>query len=384
MARETLAINKDVLAWAHARSGYSLNELKNSFKDIEAWLNGDEHPTYPQLERLADKLKLPVAVFFFPAPPKLPPIRESFRTLPDADFDLIPRTVMRLLRKAKAMQLNLLELNDGKNPAAKLITRDLQVDLDVNADELGEIVRDFMKVPLEAQFKWPDIESALENWRSALAAVGVFVFKDPFKADDYSGFCLDDNEFPIIYVNNSAPKSRQVFTLFHELAHLLFHTSGIDTESDTFVGDLTEDAKKVEVLCNRFAGRFLVPQASLKAVIAGRTPNRLLAAELARVYHVSREVIYRRFLDNGLVQQAEYESAARVWLEEFRAADEDDDNGGGNYYNNQLIYLGRDYVQLAFSRFYQNRIDEAQLADYLNVAPRNLGTLEARFAGRKT
>jgi Zn-dependent peptidase ImmA (M78 family) len=383
MARETLAINKDVLAWAHARSGYSLDELKKNFKDIEVWLKGDEHPTYPQLERLADKLKLPVAVFFFPAPPKLPPIRESFRTLPDADFDLIPRTVMRLLRKAKAMQLNLLELNDGKNPASTIITRDLRVDIDVNADKLADVVREFLKVPLETQFKWPDIESALENWRSALASVGVFVFKDPFKANDYSGFCLDDSEFPIIYVNNSAPKSRQIFTLFHELAHLLFHTSGIDTESDSFVGDLTDEAKKIEVLCNRFAGRFLVPQASLKAAIAGRKPDRQLAAELARLYHVSREVIYRRFLDSGLIQQAEYERAAQVWLDEFRAADEADDGSGGNYYNNQLIYLGRDYVQLAFSRYYQNRIDEAQLAEYLNVAPRNLETLEARFSGRK-
>jgi hypothetical protein len=73
---------------------------------------------------LADKLKLPVAVFFFPELPSLPPIRESFRILPDAEFDMIPRQVGFLLRKGKALQLNLAELSQDRKPAPRLITRD--------------------------------------------------------------------------------------------------------------------------------------------------------------------------------------------------------------------------------------------------------------------
>jgi len=42
----------------------------------------------------------------------------------------------------------------------------------------------------------------------------VFVFKDAFRAEDYCGFSLFDPVFPLIYVNNSMPKSRQIFTLF--------------------------------------------------------------------------------------------------------------------------------------------------------------------------
>jgi hypothetical protein len=66
---------------------------------------------------MADEFKLPIAAFFFPDIPTLPPIQEPFRTLPDAEFDQIPRQVRFMLRKAKALQLNLAEMTDGRNPA---------------------------------------------------------------------------------------------------------------------------------------------------------------------------------------------------------------------------------------------------------------------------
>ena len=53
----------------------------------------------------------------------------------------------------------------------------------------------------------------LKAWRKTLLDVGIFVFKDAFRVDDYSGFSLYDDVFPIIYVNNSSAKTRQIFTL---------------------------------------------------------------------------------------------------------------------------------------------------------------------------
>ncbi len=53
--------------------------------------------------------------------------------------------------------------------------------------------------------------------------------------------------------------------------------------------------------------------------------------------------------------------------------------GGGNPYWSKLAYLGRDYVALAFSQYHQNRIDETQLGEYLDMKPKNVGTLEEYF-----
>jgi Zn-dependent peptidase ImmA (M78 family) len=373
MASEGIPVNKDLIVWARKRAGLTVEEAAEKFTHIAAWEAGTLLPTYPQLERLADELKLPVAAFFFPEPPVLPPIRESFRTLPDTEFDEIPRQVRFLLRKAKALQLNLAELTQGRNPAARLITRDLHFPEDISIARMAARVRDYLGITLADQYQWSDDDRALKTWRDALQAAGIFVFKDAFRAEGYSGFSLYDDEFPIIYVNNSSAKTRQIFTLFHELAHLLFHTSGIDTLEDRYIPRLPEQQRRIEILCNRFAAEFLVPEAAFTEAMASRDHSERTAEQLALRFRVSREVIYRRFLDRGWIDEPEYTRAALSWAAQRTAG------GGGNWYRTQITYLGRDYIALAFRQYYQNRIDDVQLAEYLDTKPRNIGALEEYF-----
>ena len=374
MPREQIPVTPAVITWARERAGFSIAEASETFRKIEAWEAGESFPTYPQLEQLADKLKLPIAVFFFPEPPSIPPISESFRTLPEPQFEEIPREVRLLLRKAKALQMNLTELNQGINPSDRLITRDLSFPTNVSINEMARGVREYLGVTLEMQCAWPTDDEALKNWRQVLSDVGVFVFKDAFKFDDYSGFCLYDDTFPIIYVNNSSAKTRQVFTLFHELAHLIFSTSGIDTREDEYIPALAGDAQRIEIICNRFAAQFLVPEGAFEAAFRGKPVSEVTAEELAGLFHVSREVIFRKFLDRELIDEATYTRSARLWADQGRVG------SGGNWYYTKIAYLGRGYINLAFSQYYQNRINEIQLAEYLDTKPRNLSGLEEYVA----
>ena len=88
-----------------------------------------------------------------------------------------------------------------------------------------ESVRKFLNIGLEEQKKWEDCDTALKKWRNALAKHDIFVFKEAFRDSGVSGFCLYDKLFPVIFINNSIPKTRQIFTLFHELANLLHSCS---------------------------------------------------------------------------------------------------------------------------------------------------------------
>jgi len=374
---EQLPINPDLLVWARERAGLSRDEAAQKFKRFADWEAGSSAPTYPQLEQLSDALKVPIAVFFFPNPPNVPSINETFRTLPDAELDELPRRVRMLLRKAKAFQLNLHELTYERNPADRLITRDLAFSSTVSIKEMAEAVRAYIGVTVEQQRSWRDDDTAQKEWRSALVRVGIYVFKDAFKLDEYSGFCLYDDLFPIIYVNNSATKTRQMFTYFHELAHLLFHTSGVDSEHDRYIPHLTADAQRIEVLCNRFAAHFLLPEDDLQNALRGRAANEATAELLAAQFHVSRAVIFRRFLDQELIGQQQYDQAVAKWNGQKGT---DSGSNSGNHYWSKLSYLGRDYVALALSQFHQNRIDQNQLADYLDTKPKNVGTLEDYFA----
>jgi transcriptional regulator with XRE-family HTH domain len=98
MRYEGLPVTPALITWARTRAGISIEEATKTFKRIQAWEDGEVFPTYPQLEQLADAFKVPVAVFFFPEPPTVPEIGETFRTLPAAEFERIPSRVRLLLR----------------------------------------------------------------------------------------------------------------------------------------------------------------------------------------------------------------------------------------------------------------------------------------------
>jgi Zn-dependent peptidase ImmA (M78 family) len=372
--REGIPVNKDLIAWARKRAGLSQEEAANKFPKIAAWEAGTALPSYPQLELMAEAFRIPIAVFFFPQPPDVPPIQETFRTLPETEFEQLPRRIQQLLRKAKAFQLGLSELCQGRNPADRLITREVEFTARMSVETMAARVRSYLGVSLEQQAAWRNAEEALKEWRRALYRVGIFVFKDAFREESFSGFSLYDDVFPVIYVNNSQTETRQIFTLFHELAHLLFHTSGIDPLDDQYVEHLPERPQHIEVLCNRFAAQFLVPEKAFQEAFAGQPATERTAEILAARFHVSREFIFRKFLDRGLVTQDDYTRAARRW-----AAQRQPSSPGGDHYWSKLAYLGREYVALAFSQYHQNRIDEVQLGEYLDMKPKNLGTLEEYF-----
>ena len=373
--REKMPITPEVLKWARERAHFSIEEIRTKFPSVEAWEQGSSAPTYVQLERLSESLKVPIAVFFFNEPPDVPPIRESFRTLPDANFAALPRTMHVMLRKAKSLQINLAELNEGRNPAEHYILRDIRFTPGMNVPDMARRLREYLGISMETQVNWPDSDVAFEAWRTELEQHGIAVFKDAFREQLYSGFCLYDETFPLIYINNSA-KTRQTFTLFHELAHLLFNISGIDTFSEEPQGDLQTLDRQIEVTCNRFAAEFLFPLERFESEIRNLSATEETAVVLARRYHISREFVFRRFLEQGYIADEQYRQAAHRWANQFQTG------GGGNHYWTKISYLGASYINLAFSRYYQNQITEPQLADYLDTKVKNLSKLEDYF-GRK-
>lgn len=377
-----MSLNADIIAWAREKAGYKPADprILKYFPKLDDWEKGNGRPTYPQLERLADKLKVPVSVFYFPERPDFPNIDETFRTLGTTILDEIPPKVRLLLRKARAFQIGLDELNLGRNPAARIISQELQPAITSPIDTIANDVRSFLGVSLDVQLGWKDTDIAFKEWRKALYVSGVYVFKDAFGQENshFSGFSLYDQEFPVIYVNNSTARTRQIFTLFHELGHLIFNTSGVDTDNDDFIDTLQDDSRRIEFICNQLASKTLVPDEFFddffEEIYGWRrlsVDSRALASDMANQLNVSREVIYRKLLDRELVSQVEYRDAAKAWAEQRSPG-----KGGGNKYYSWIAYLGRDYISLAFQRYYQNRITYEQLGEYLDIKPKNLNKLE--------
>ena len=382
-----IPVNPDVLRWARDSMRLSLEEvagrMNKRVSDIEAWERGDESPTYIQLERLAyDIYKRPVALFFFPEVPDEDAVEQSFRTLPEQELQRMPPRILFLLRRARVFQLNLAELYEGVNPANRQILRDLNFAPSVEVSEMADQVRAYLGIDLAEQQSWGSEDDALTRWRTVLEDHGVFVFKDSFnppgkkKVDSaestFSGLCLYDTDFPVIYVNNNKAKNRQIFTLFHELAHLLMHTGGVDTRHDDYIEYLTGNNRRIEILCNRFAAEFLVPSGDFQARQAGKPIHDGAIGEWAGLYGVSRETILRRLLDWGRVSQQDYEEKTRQWRKERKESS----GSGGNYYLTRGAYLGEKYIEAVFSSYHTGKVSLEQAADYLDVKTRNVAGME--------
>ena len=207
-----------------------------------------------------------------------------------------------------------------------------------------------------------------------MEASGVFVFKDAFRNDDYSGFCLYSENHPIIYVNNSMTDSRQVFTLFHELGHLLYRSGGVDFRSREAVRSFQGYYRDVEVSCNRFANEFLVPQhvfGSFELIV-----SEAQFQKLADYFSVSREVVLRNYLDRGLVDTAYYEQMVDKWVAQAGMRRSETSKKGGNPYYTARAYLGETYINLVYGRYYQNKITVDNVAEYLKVKAKHLPTFE--------
>ena len=376
MAEYIQGINPTIIKWARERSGYTLQEVAKSLNravaTISNWESGAAAPTYVQLEKLADKYKRPIAMFFFPEPPHETDFVGQL-ALRSSEIEQLDPGIRILLRQARARQLSLMELNMDANPVETKIFRDLHAQLGDSPTELAQQTRAYLDISVDTQAGWNSVKEALGNWRESVEEKGIFVFKAAFQNDSVDGFCLVHEQFPVIYLNNSRSSVRQIFSLFHELAHLLLGENGI-TRGINPVGE------QIEVFCNQFAAEFLVPSGDLETRFNDSFYDDTANEELAGYYKVSRPVILLKLVNRGVFTAEDYRQKTAQWTEEYESRLEGrtggESSGGGNYYNTHAVYLGYRFIELAFSRHHQGQCSIEELADHLNVKVKNLPRLE--------
>jgi len=312
MAGQVVGIQPKVLRWARTRAGYSVEDIASKLKqdpaEVKAWEAGESAPTYAQLETLAyDLYKRPLALFFLPEPPQEADVKQEFRTLPNSELDQLLPNTRYLLRLGQAFQLSLKELTEGINPFDHKIFKEIKLTDAAQISSVAQRVREYLAIDIDTQANWGSTDEALKVWRNAVESAGVFVFKQSFKQKSISGFCLMDAEFPIIFINNSTSKTRQIFTLFHELAHLFVGVNSISKVDDSYIDELPSKGKKIEQICNALAAEILVPLKDFqKQIEKYQILDGYSIQALANRYRVSREVILRLSLDSRYINQTEY------------------------------------------------------------------------------
>jgi len=321
-----IKISNSVLVWARTSIGYSIDEIAHKMnikpEKINAWENGTASPTYTQLENLAYKVfKRPLAVFFRAEPPKEASIEKDFRNLTSSEITHLSTEMRLVLRKAKRLQNLVRELN--KDNETELEYKKFKVSIKDNPITTANSFREFLGLSIEEQKKWkPD--NSFDHFKEYIEKIGIYIFQFQMPFEEARAFSLTD-DYPIIALNTDDAKNGRIFSLFHEVCHILFNIGGVfkDKESKNRKGEYAE----IEDFCNRFAASFLVPEVLFKKDID--FSNQKLKEwsdkdleKLSRLYSVSKEVVLRKLVDLKLASKSFYFIKKKLWDAELKSRKE--------------------------------------------------------------
>lgn len=378
---ETLSgVNGGIIRWAREFYNMSPDEAAQAIGvDISRYMNwedGTEHPTYAKLKKISDVFRKPSAVFFFPEPPQLPTIKGDLRTLPDDIVNTFSKNVIVQFEKAKVYQLSLKELYGKKE---SIVSQRSSFPKDI--DQLCDFFRMQLEFPLSAQKARKSTKVVFEIFREKFYDIGIYVFKDAFKDNRISGICVNDEQFPVIIINNSMSFARQIFTLFHELYHLVSDTSGAEIIRDDYYSELDDQQSEIERACDSFANAFLVPMDDFIQELRKKPLNQERIEELSTLYSVSKEAIMYKLYKMGRIAPAEYnELKESFYGDAIRNNDKKKGrSGGGNHYNTQLTYLGYRYTGDVFKQYFSGRIDSVRASEMLQSKVDHLPNLETHY-----
>lgn len=372
MKNEITAINSSILKWAREYYGLSFTEVSNKTnipaQQIESWEKGEDYPTYSKLKKLCEFYKKPMITFFLDAVPTdmISTYDIACRSNSEICFSSDNKRIRELFELANIYRINLSELfeNEDRPNFYELLSRN---NISSNNEPLS--IRNILKFSLDEQKAIKSVPQLLEIIRERLYDIGIYVFKEAFRTDEFSGLCLYDKDYPIILLNNSTSFTRQLFTVFHELYHLINKRA-----------DLEKTSTETERECDKFASEFLIPSDDFNK-ITRKTNNYedvYLIESLANTYKVSRDAICYRLCEQGKISHSFYDKLRREFNEDFRQKSK---SSGGNYYATKASYLGKTYLSSIITSYYSGKITVQQVGKFANIKTSQVATLASTLLG---
>jgi Zn-dependent peptidase ImmA (M78 family)/transcriptional regulator with XRE-family HTH domain len=365
MARNNALITPQILIWARERLGLSLPEaaryIKKKPDTLKAWEEGKEYPTVRQAKEIAKKYKIPYVFFFLPEPPqniKLPK-NQDYRTLSNQPLRQQSIELKTLLFDIMQRREVMLELYNQMGIEFK----DFTYYFDITKTDDSQIV-DTIKTLLQL----PETikkTNAFNIFRGALENIGILVFQAAdVPTHEMRGLSVLEKVFPIIVVNRKDAPSARIFTLMHELVHLITRTAGIcDT---TGFSELT--SFEIELKCNHIAAQVLVPENMLKTNAAYmqlmQNWNDNLVRQIADSFFVSREVIIGRLLAIKSISFDFYRKKNRQYMDEYFKSNSNKESGILPPSTDKESQLGKTYIGTVLTAFSQDIITARDAISY--------------------
>lgn len=385
-------VEPNLLVWARETASLTLEEAAKAYgvpaEKVEAWENGDDRPTMGQLKKIATATKRPVPVFYLPAPPAdFQPLRDFRRLSGIGERRYSARLAyeIRAAQERRATALNIFEMlgDEAENFGVSAQKSD-------DPEIVAAKVRARLGITLDKQSRWGEPDKAFKAWREVIESAGVLVFvlggaHHQVPLSEVRGFAIAERSLPTVVVNGKDRTNGRIFTLMHEVGHVVLGESVIENEIEPNAAMPAPD-RAIETFCNRFAASVLMPRDALFAepIVAARIGARASWTDaeivaLSRRYCVSREALLLRLVELGRADRALYQTKRLEYARQYAALEEQvvsDDGGFAPYQYQVLGHLGRGFAGLVLQGYYNGRLTLSSVSGYLGTQAKNVPLIE--------
>lgn len=253
-------INGKVLKWAREQINVSISDVVYKLKSkritddlLINWEEGKSFPSVSILKKLAELYKFKFTIFYLPeVPKKIKPIR-NFRRLSFSN----PGNLVFLIRDLQSKQGWISEyFIKNSLPINKFVGIN---NIDSSIDSVIKSLNNIGLKPSNYWSKKPD--DMLKDFINIIEKNNIFISMtsgintvNTIDVHDARGFAISDKYTPFIFINSKDEIKARIFTLIHELLHVIFNKKDIL--------DLPNDHE--EKMCNKITAEFLLPKQIFK------------------------------------------------------------------------------------------------------------------------
>ena len=368
-----------MLKWAREKSGYTIKDVADaenvSEELIKKWESGDEMPTIAKLRRLAKRYKYPLMIFYLPKPQHQFSMVKDFRLTKNASKRAFSPKLCFGIRRAQELQAWAAGLLESEEVETVDFVESISEQDDVS--RVANDLRMRLNVTISMQLQCETDHEALKLWRENIEELGCFVFQiSGVEVKEMRGFALPNEYAPAVVVNAREFPTPRIFTMVHELVHVLLGQTVITGESELYYSKTTRVAK-TERFCNQVAAATIVPESDFRAKIPSDWKQRddEIIRELATVYRVSRATVALRLFELGYAKKQWLSSKMRLY--NTNRPSKRHSQGGPTREVLALSQNGRMFSTLAVSAFHAGTIHGGELTSLLNLKLKHLGKFES-------